>query len=263
MSERETGQNAVAMGAVALLAAAICIIGLAARPSSQHLASLAPGALPVAPAGVPADAAAGAAANAAQPLDPQPNIAIGHLSFTIPGRAVSPEGAALLARLGGTDLDLRGLVPADPAWDDMTLQRAIRGVPGAAVDSMMGVLARGGEQTGITCEVTTVDPVTGLEIGQRTVLVETVVTVLEDCTRALTASIRDVHDPSALAVAARRAGVPIGRSDGAEGALLLTPGEPAVIRLPGPRLRLVVIQISVRGETPAPATAQTPENPPP
>lgn len=200
------------------------------------------------------------------PRETQPEVVVQHIAFTLTGPLQRPEVAALLNRLGGADPSIRGLVPADPRLDDVSIQRAIMGVPGAERQAVMGVIVRGGQAAGITVESTQTDPTTGVEVGRSEITVLATITVLQDGRLAISASLKDERDTTALAVLGRRLGVPMGQTGEVEDALIVAQGEPVAIRLPGRELRVVFMTISVRGEDPdrgeAPAGPTTSEQVP-
>lgn len=186
------------------------------------------------------------AATSAIPLDPQPEVVLTHVAFSISGSPSTPQVAALLNRLGGADPSIRGLAPADPALDDQSIQRAIAATPGTETHAVLGVIQMGGQQAGIIVETNQTDPLTGLVTGRKQIMVLATPTVLEGGGIALQASLRDEADSTALAVLGRRMGVPLGRSGEVDDALILQPGQPAAIRLPGPELQVVFITFRVR-----------------
>ncbi len=186
-----------------------------------------------------------AARLAQTPVDPQPEVVVQHIAFTLSGSLERPEVAALLNRVGGADPSIRGLVPADPMLDDVSIQREIMGVPGAARQAVMGVIVQGGHAAGITVESTQTDPTTGMEVGRSQVTVLVTVTVLADGRLAISASLRDERDTTALSVLGRRLGIPLGTTGEVEDVLVVQPGEPVAIRLPGSTLRVVFMTIGV------------------
>jgi hypothetical protein len=222
-------------------AALVVVIGLLTPPRARVGAS---------PAMADADArrSDGPAMDAAPgplppPLDPQPEITVSHIAFSVPPPFDAPEAAALLERLGGSDPALSGLTRVDPRLDDMSMQRAIREVPGASVHAVMGVIVQGGQSAGIGVEQSATDPVTGITTGRHDVMVVCTATVLQDGRVTVTAALRDERDTSALAVISRQAGLDLGRTGEAEGTLVLNPGERAAIRLPGRELQVVFLTI--------------------
>lgn len=245
MSDPEIRRNLLAGAGVMALAALALVAGTVGRPASPRAEQM---------AGDPTPLAHGAAS----PRDPQPEVVIQHVAFSLAPPLETPEVAALLGLLGGTDPALAGLTLADPGLDDLSIQGAIRRVPGAQVHGVMGVITRGGESAGIGVEMTTTDPATGLTTGRREVVVLTSVTVLDDGRLAVSATLRDEDDSTALAVLGRRVGVPLGRTGEAGGALILDPGETAAIRLPGRELNVVFLQIRARSAPAQPADPGSP-----
>lgn len=229
MVDPETGRGLRAGAAVLVLAAMACVAGLLA-PSGQLQVSV----------------------TQHQPevelhaIDPQPDVVIRHLSFSLAGPADSSAVISLLARLGGPDPALRGLTIAEPGLDEQSLRRAIAGVPGAQVHGVMSVIVRGGQSTGIGVESATSDPTTGLITGREEVTILATVTVLEDGRLAVSARLTHQRDSSTLAVLSRRAGLALGESGNVADALVLEPGRSAVIRLPGSVLRVVLLTVGVR-----------------
>ena len=185
-------------------------------------------------------------------LDPQPELFVQHVVIELSQPFDSPEAAALLTRAGGADPTLQGVWPVDPELDVSGVQRAVRGVPTASVKSVMGVIVYGGQAAGVGVEAETTDPTTGVVTGRRSVMVSATVTALEGGKLRVAAALASEHDSNMLEVLGRRAGVDLGESLESDVSIVLEDGQNAVIRLPGPTLRLVFVSPRVSAGLPAP-----------